>query len=101
MKKNINSEEPIDSVLVKSRDEVEKLISDQIEAANQILRMEVQSKEALDCGPFGGRGTYWSYNENQKEAFNNAYNTWDAYNIELFTEFLSIQKTHIEVIMKK
>ena len=80
------------SVLVKSRDEVEKLISDQIEAANQILRMEVQSKEVLDCGPFGGRGTYWSYNENQKEAFYNAYNTWNSYNIELFTRIFEHSK---------
>ena len=92
MKKNINSEEPIDSILVISRDEVKKLISDQIDAASPILGMNVQSQEVLGYGPFGGRGTYWSYNENQKEAFYNAYNTWDAYNIELFTRIFEHSK---------
>lgn len=92
MKKNINSEEPIDSILVISRDEVKKLISGQIDAASPILGMNVQSQEVLGYSPFGGRGTYWSYNENQKEAFNNAYNTWDAYNIELFTRIFEHPK---------
>ena len=92
MEKNINSEEPIDSILVISRDEVKKLISNQIDAASPILGMNVQSKEVLGYSSFGGRGTYWSYNENQKEAFNNAYNTWDAYNIELFTRIFEHPK---------
>lgn len=54
MAKN-NNEEPIDRLLVKSRDEIKQLISIQIEEADAILSMEVQGQEVIDVVPFGGR----------------------------------------------
>lgn len=84
-KKNTDNDIPVNSSLVKSREEVTEMIAHQIQQANDVLNMEVQAREAIDCGPFGGRGSYWQYNKEQKEAFYAAYHQWDDMNKEIFT----------------
>ena len=89
MEKDLNNVEAVKSMLVKSRDEVKKLVSAQINAASSILDMEVIGQEVVDCGPFGGRGAHWVYDERQKEAFYAAYHQWDDFNKELFSRIFA------------
>lgn len=89
MAKDLNNVEAVESMLIKSRDEVKKLVSDQINAASSILDMEVIGQEVVDCGPFGGRGAHWVYDEKQKETFYAAYHQWDDFNKELFARIFA------------
>ncbi len=89
MAKDIDDKKALESKLIKSRDEVKKLVSAQIDAASSILEMEVMGQETVDCGPFGGRGAHWIYDERQKEAFYAAYHQWDDFNKELFTRIFA------------
>lgn len=84
-KDNKQSTEPVVSQLIKSREEVSQLLNDQIGAVGPILDMKVQGHEEIDYGPFGGRGSYWAYNEEQKEQFYAAYHNWDDFNREILT----------------
>lgn len=84
-KKQQNTDVPVNSTLIKSYDEVIDLIAMQIVQSEELLNMEVIGKEVIDCGPFGGRGAYWKYDEKQEEAFYAAYHQWDDMNKEIFT----------------
>ena len=84
-----NNDEPIISSLVKSRDEVKKLVTAQIEAAETVLNINVQGQEVVEVLPFGGRGAHWVYDKEQKEAFDAAYRQWDDYNKELFARIFA------------
>lgn len=83
-KKQLDTDTPIDSTLIKSYDEVIDMIANQIALSKEILAMEVKGREVVDCGPFGGRGAYWTYDIAQKEAFYAAYHQWDDMNKEIF-----------------
>lgn len=84
-----NNDEPIISSLVKSRDEVKKLVTAQIEAAETVLNINVQGQEVVEVLPFGGRGAHWVYDKEQKETFDAAYRQWDDYNKELFARIFA------------
>lgn len=83
-KKQLDTDTPIDSTLIKSYDEVIDMIANQIYLSKEIIDMEVNGKEVVDCGPFGGRGAYWTYDKVQEEAFYAAYHQWDDLNKEIF-----------------
>lgn len=84
-KKTANNDIPVSGTLAKAREEVADLIAHQIQQATELLNMQVQGQEFVDCGPFGGRGAYWKYNKEQEEAFYAAYHQWDDINKEIFT----------------
>ena len=84
-KKQQHTDVPVNSTLIKSYDDVKRMIEDQITQAESLLNMVVKGREVIDCGPFGGRGAYFKYDETQKEAFFAAFHQWDDMNKEIFT----------------
>ena len=89
MAKRKDNDEPIDSYLVKDKNEIINLISKQINAAIPLLEMEVKKQKVVDTVPFGGQGEHWIYDKKQKEDFYDAYSLWDDFNKELFTRMFA------------
>lgn len=89
MAKRKDNDEPIDSYLVKDKNEIINLISKQINAAIPLLEMEVKKQKVVDTVPFGGQGEHWIYDKKQKEDFYAAYSLWDDFNKELFTRMFA------------
>ena len=89
MVKRKDNDDPIDSYLVKDKDEIINLISKQINASIPLLEMEVQKQKVVDTVPFGGQGEHWIYDKRQKEDFYAAYRLWDDFNKELFTRMFA------------
>lgn len=89
MAKRKDNDEPIDSYLVKDKNEILNLISKQINAAIPLLEMEVKKQKVVDTVPFGGQGEHWIYDKKQKEDFYAAYSLWDDFNKELFTRMFA------------
>lgn len=89
MAKRKDNDEPIDSYLVKDKDEIINLISKQINASIPLLEMEVKKQKVVDTVPFGGQGEHWIYDKKQKEDFYAAYSLWDDFNKELFTRMFA------------
>lgn len=89
MAKRKDNDEPIDSYLVKGKNEIINLISRQINASIPLLEMEVKKQKVVDTVPFGGQGEHWIYDKKQKEDFYAAYSLWDDFNKELFTRMFA------------
>lgn len=89
MIKRKDNDDPIDSYLVKDKDEIINLISKQINASIPLLEMEVQKQKVVDTVPFGGQGEHWIYDKKQKEDFYAEYRLWDDFNKELFTRMFA------------
>lgn len=84
-KKNSQTNQPVPSRLIKTRDEVKKLVLKQIESATPILEMDVPLNR--DLNPyvgFSGPRTVNKYDEAAKEEFLHAYSQWDEMSREIF-----------------
>lgn len=84
-KKNSQTDQPVPSRLIKTRDEVKELFLKQIESATPILEMDVPlNRELIPYVGFSGPRTVIKYDEAAKERFLQAYNRWDEMNREIF-----------------
>lgn len=81
------TQEPVPSILVRSKQEVKDLIENQIKAADALIAFEVpfnQVYTGYDVFGQGGRKTK-EYNEEKKNEFFNEYHKWDNRNKEILT----------------
>lgn len=80
-------QEPVASTLVKSKQEVRKLIETQISAAEALIAFDVPFKQVyLGYDMFGQGGRQRNeYDETKKNEFFNEYNKWNNRNIEILT----------------
>lgn len=84
--KKTESEQPIASTLIKSREEVKALLEGQIKAAEPILAMQVAKVPKIHYDIFGGtRSQKYEYDEAQKDEFLRRYRSWAYMCREIFT----------------
>lgn len=83
--KKTESEQPIASTLIKSREEVRALLEGQIKAAEPILAMQVAKAPKIHYDVFGGtRSQGYEYDEAQKDEFLRQYKSWAIMCREIF-----------------
>ena len=85
--RKLESDLPVPSVLVKSRDEVKELINKQIDVSRRILDIKVEKESSiLSYDMLGGaRSHVDNYVKDQQDEFFRQYNIWNNRNKEIFT----------------
>lgn len=83
--KNLEREQPIASILTRSREEVKALLEKQIEAAEPILAMQVSKVSKIHYSIYTNtRSQVYEYDEAQKDEFLRQYKSWANMCREIF-----------------
>lgn len=109
-KKQPDIEQPVSSALVKPREEVEKLLEEQIKAAEPILSMQVKKNPQYDYDMLGAsRVQRYVYDDAQKDEFLRQCKVWDDMCREIFirsfehpynTDLVGFDRNNISYIIK-